>query len=157
MIIIKQLADHLKVLFAVLIVLVLGTLSAVRLMKIQVVGDEEIVNVTNSNDDTFSFSKVISPTRGEIVDLNGNHIIYNTTGNNVILEKAFFPEDNQMGNRVLLETYKILKNNGYEYMLGRKGFLPAMRYVDNYIIGKESIELCVESLVMLETRKFCQY
>jgi len=115
-IIIKQLADHLKVLFAVLIVLVLGTLSAVRLMKIQVVGDEEIVNVTNSNDDTFSFSKVISPTRGEIVDLNGNHIIYNTTGNNVILEKAFFPEDNQMGNRVLLETYKILKNNGYEYM-----------------------------------------
>ncbi|MBO5383048.1 MAG: hypothetical protein J6A30_01980 [Ruminococcus sp.] len=116
MIIIKQLADHLKVLFAVLIVLVLGTLSAVRLMKIQVVGDEEIVNVTNSNDDTFSFSKVISPTRGEIVDLNGNHIIYNTTGNNVILEKAFFPEDNQMGNRVLLETYKILKNNGYEYM-----------------------------------------
>ncbi len=116
MIIIKQLADHLKVLFAVLIVLVLGTLSAVRLMKIQVVGDEEIVNVTNSNDDTFSFSKVISPTRGEIVDLNGNHIIYNTTGNNVILEKAFFPEDNQMGNRILLETYKILKNNGYEYM-----------------------------------------
>lgn len=45
-------------------------------------------------------------------------------------------------------TYDIILEYCYEYMLGRKGFLPAMRYVDNYIIGKESIELCVESLDM---------
>lgn len=111
----KQIADRIKVVIAILIVLVLGALSAVRLMKIQVVGDDQLINTTHSDDDTFTFSKVITSTRGEIVDLNGNPIIYNTTGNNVILEKAFFPEDNQTGNRILLEIYKILKKRGYEY------------------------------------------
>ena len=111
----KEFINRLKVLIAVFIVLLLGTLSAVRLMKIQVVGNDEIIQSAVTHDNTFSYNKVILPTRGEIVDLNGNPIICNSTGNNVVLEKAFFPEDNTEGNRVLIEVYRILKKHGFEF------------------------------------------
>ena len=112
----KEFVSRLKVIIAVAVVLLLGTFSAVRLMKIQVVGNDEIIqSAIKSSDNTFSYTKTIQPTRGEIVDLNGNPIICNATGNNVVLEKAFFPEDNTEGNRILIEVYRILKKHGIEF------------------------------------------
>lgn len=111
----KGFAEHIKLALTVAFVLLLGILSAVRLMKIQIVGDDEIIKNPQSNSGAFVYTKNIKSTRGEIVDYSGNPIICNSTAYNVVIEKALFPEDNKTGNRILLETYQILLNHGYEF------------------------------------------
>lgn len=109
----KGISEHIKTLLTVFFVLLLGILSALRLMKIQVVGDNEIISSAPDNPGAFTYSEPITATRGEIVDYFGAPIISNKTGYSAVLKKAFFPDDDKDGNRVLIEAYNILKSHGY--------------------------------------------
>lgn len=110
----KSFADKIKSVIIVGIVLVLGITSAIRLMEIQIVGNEDIVPPERGEiDNSFSYTKKSKATRGEIVDYSGNLIVTNITSTDIILQKAFFPEDNQEGNKVLLQIYNELKHRGY--------------------------------------------
>lgn len=109
----KSFSDRIKSIITVGIVLSLGIVSSVRLMKIQIVGDEDIVAPRAEKDNSFTYIKNTKATRGEIIDYSGNPIVTNTTSNNIILQKAFFPEDNQEGNDTLLKIYNELKSRGY--------------------------------------------
>ncbi|MBQ8296661.1 MAG: hypothetical protein IJX77_02625 [Ruminococcus sp.] len=83
-------------------------------MEIQIVGNEDIVPPERGEiDNSFSYTKKSKATRGEIVDYSGNLIVTNITSTDIILQKAFFPEDNQEGNKVLLQIYNELKHRGY--------------------------------------------
>lgn len=115
----KEFADRIKFTLAVVFVLILGASSAMRLMKIQVVQDEEIVQtpVSYSDDNTFSYTKTSKATRGCISDYFNQPLIQNKTIYNIIMEKAFFPEDNQEGNRILLELYNLLNEKSYKVEL----------------------------------------
>ena len=55
----KGFAEHIKLALTVAFVLLLGILSAVRLMKIQIVGDDEIIKNPQSNSGAFVYTKNI--------------------------------------------------------------------------------------------------
>lgn len=112
----KSLAENLKSLLVILVVVMLAGLSALRLMKIQVMGDKDITAPQVQNeDDYFSFAREVKSTRGEILDYNGNPLVTNDIHTDIVLQMAFFPEDKAKGNRELLGIYKELKALGYEF------------------------------------------
>ena len=105
--------DTFKSLFTVLIVLVLGAMAGVRLMKIQVVGGESPDDLTVEG--AFTFTRDVTPTRGEIIDYRGNLIVANDTRCDIVLQKAFFPEDFQKGNDIILKACNMLSERGYKF------------------------------------------
>lgn len=88
-----------------------------RLMKIQIVGDENIGSpfIDGNNENSFTYTDVIKATRGEIIDYSGNVIIGNSAETDIVLKKAVFPEDYAEGNKILLEVYNALKECGYTF------------------------------------------
>lgn len=111
----KSISDSIKSVIIVVLVLILGVTSAMRLMEIQIVGDEVIAAPKNNNSvSPFVYTQTTAATRGNIVDYSGNMIIGNTSSTNIILKKAFFPEDTQEGNSILLQAYNELKSRGFQ-------------------------------------------
>ena len=107
----KTVSDTIKSIIIIALVIVLGTLASMRLMKIQIVGGDDIVAPNKYASDAIIYEREIVPTRGEILDFNGNRIIGNASRTDIVLQKAFFPEDLQEGNRVLLEIYRALEKH----------------------------------------------
>lgn len=98
-------SSYVKLTLASTLVLASCCLCAWRLLKIQVVESE---TYAKQNISTQTYTQTISATRGEIVDAQGNPIIENKVGYNVIIEPDTFPEDYADGNAVLLSIVQIL-------------------------------------------------
>ena len=111
----KTVSDTIKSIIIVALVVVLSTFASMRLMKIQVVGSDDIVTRRDYGNDALVYRREITPTRGEILDFNGNILIENTTSCDLVLQKAFFPEDIAEGNKCLLEIYNALLAHGYTF------------------------------------------
>ena len=109
----RTLSDTIKSIAVVGIVVLLAVLSGMKLMKIQIVGGEDIVTPKKYGPDAITYTHEIASTRGEIVDYRGNVIIANDTRCDLVLRMAFFPEDLQDGNRTLLAIYNALAQRGY--------------------------------------------
>lgn len=104
----RNASSYIKLSLASTLVLVSCCLCAWRLMKIQIVESETYIQQKTY---TQTYQQSINATRGEIRDSDGNPIIENKVGYNVIIEPDAFPEDNQEGNRVLLTLTNILSEN----------------------------------------------
>ena len=100
------LGDRLRAAILVLLVVISVILGGLRLMKIQVVNGTAYLEKAQS---TAVYAQPVSAARGEIVDSDGNTIVGNKIGYNIIVEKAYFPADNGAGNAVLLEVANLLK------------------------------------------------
>lgn len=111
----KGITDNLKSIFIVLLVIILGLLSGLRLMEIQVVGDDKIKKPTRYSENAVTFTRQIKATRGGIMDYGENVLVTNDARCDLVLQKAFFPEDLEEGNKCLLEIYNALKDHGYEF------------------------------------------
>ena len=98
----------------VALVTVLGVLSGMKLMKIQIVESEEESESEYARGD-FTFTRSVSATRGEIIDFSGNTIVASDNRCDAVLQKAFFPEDFKEGNKVLLAVYNALLEHGYKF------------------------------------------
>ncbi|MCM1507555.1 MAG: penicillin-binding transpeptidase domain-containing protein [Ruminococcus flavefaciens] len=88
--------------------------SSMRLMKLQVVGGDTIEE-TQESDDTLVYQKEVKATRGEIVDFNGNLLVTNDKHCDIVLQKAFFPENLSEGNEVLINVYMALLGHSYKF------------------------------------------
>ncbi|SEK61682.1 penicillin-binding protein 2 [Ruminococcus sp. YRD2003] len=137
----KSITDNIKSIIIVTIVVLLGTFASMRLMKIQVVGSENIVTHKTYGSDALTYVREITPTRGEILDFNGNVLVENTTRCDLVLRKAFFTEDIAEGNSCLLEIYKALLEHGYEF----EDTLPITKTMP-YEFTKEDVAEMVGSL-----------
>ncbi|HRR77646.1 MAG TPA: penicillin-binding transpeptidase domain-containing protein [Ruminococcus sp.] len=120
----KGITENIKSIIIVALVVVLAVLSAMRLMEIQVVGDEDIKTPSKYGPGTSVYTRSIKATRGEIMDYNGNIIVKNEARCDLVLRKAFFPEDLNEGNASLIGIYNALKERGYEV----KETLPITKY-----------------------------
>ena len=110
--ILRQISEFIRSTFLILLVLAAGGLAVYRLMMLQIVAaDEKEVVVTNTN----VYTQVMQATRGEIVDCNGDPIVSNKIGYNLIVEKAYFPYDAAEGNDILLQTIRMLGKAGYTW------------------------------------------
>lgn len=144
----KTFSDHIKVIVTVIFVLVMGILGAMRLMKIQVVSDSNTETVSPAGErNLITYTQSSKATRGDIVDCFGKPIIQNTIVYNIVLEKAFFPDENQEGNQILLDIYNLLKNNSYEMKLS----LPVSSSVPYKFTGKEEDSLNLKGKINLNS------
>lgn len=109
----RKFLDRLRAVFFFLILLGMMSLCVIDLMKIQIVDGEEYLEKTLT---TRMAAQVISSPRGEIVDRDGDEIVSNKTGFNVVVEKAFFPSDDQEINRVINGIAKILDEDGVAWI-----------------------------------------
>lgn len=103
----KPVSVYVKTTGATLLVLSSACLCGYRLMKIQIVNSDSYISRQYSMD---TYTQTIAATRGEIADCNGNPIVQNTVGYNIIIEPDSFPKDNETGNEVLLQLLHLLKN-----------------------------------------------
>ena len=106
------LGDRLRAAILVLLVVISVILGGLRLMKIQVVNGTTYLEKAQS---TAVYAQPVSAARGEIVDSDGNTIVGNKIGYNIIVEKAYFPADNGAGNAVLLEVANLLKERELDW------------------------------------------
>ncbi|MFA5658068.1 MAG: penicillin-binding transpeptidase domain-containing protein [Oscillospiraceae bacterium] len=104
--------NRLRIIFLIAVLLTALSLSLIRLMKIQIVQGAELLAQSVSK--TTGSQEILAP-RGEILDINGNSLVINEIGYNVIIEKAFFPTDIQQQNKIILQTVNILEYNGFEW------------------------------------------
>ncbi|MBO5103950.1 MAG: hypothetical protein J6B74_02670, partial [Ruminococcus sp.] len=114
MICIKTLSDTIKSVIIVSVVVMSVATSATRLMKIQVVGGDT-VSQTESDNNTLVYTKEVKATRGEIIDFNDNLIVTNDKRSDIVLQKAFFPEDFSKGNEVLINVYMALLKHSCKF------------------------------------------
>lgn len=102
-------SDRLRAIILVAFIIAGMLLCGVRLMKIQIVQGKEYL----ARSKTSSYGKqVINAARGEIVDVNGVQIVKNKAGFNIIIEKAFFPDELSEGNEIILRLAKLLDEDG---------------------------------------------
>lgn len=106
-------SDTIKSFIIITLVVLLGVLAASKLMKLQIVGDNDISSSHKYDAGAFTFEREVLSTRGEIIDYKGNVIIGNDSRCDIVLQKAFFPDDLQEGNKILLEIYNALLDNNY--------------------------------------------
>ena len=105
--------ERLRAALFFIIILGMFSLCAIDLMKIQIVDGAEYLERSKT---TSQASQVISSPRGEIVDINGNEIVSNKTGFNVVIEKAFFPGNKAEMNRIICGIAEILDEDGVEWI-----------------------------------------
>ena len=109
-------------------------LAMVRLMKIQIVEGENLLKLSINN---ISGTQEIIASRGEIVDINGNPLVANRVAFDIIIEKAFFPDDKQEQNQIILKLAKMLQNEGIEW----EESIPITKAKPyEYIEGKDSLK-----------------
>lgn len=115
----KSVSDTIKSVVIVLIVICLGVLSSMKLIKLQIVEGDEAVTAPKYDSDAITFKREVTPTRGEILDYNGNTIIGNTARTDIVLQYAVFPKEYQEGNAILLRAYNELyaKDHIFEEVL----------------------------------------
>lgn len=101
-----QLSQWIRNGFLVMLILVATGLGIYRLLHVQLLTEE---TTSDPKINTSVYTQVINASRGKIVDSNGEAIVSNKTGYNLIVEKAYFPADHAEGNRILLETIDILQ------------------------------------------------
>ena len=101
----KPISVYVKAAGATLLVLSSACLCGYRLMKIQIVDSNTYISQHYSTD---TYTQTIAATRGEIVDCNGDPIVQNSVGYNIIIEPDSFPKDNDSGNEVLLQLLHLL-------------------------------------------------
>lgn len=99
----------------VLIAMATASMAAagIRLMKLQIVDGADYLEKSRQN--TLGTQEILAA-RGEIVDCKGIPIVQNKVGFNVIVERAFLPDDLQKENEIILRTAKLLENDGEEWI-----------------------------------------
>ena len=113
----RKFIDGLITAIIILIVLASMSFAVIELLKIQVSEDNsEYIDFTGSAENITVSTQKINATRGEITDINGNPIVKNKVGYNVIIQAAFFPDDLNDGNEVLLKLSELLENDGVSWI-----------------------------------------
>lgn len=115
-------------------------MSSMKLMKLQIVGSDT-AEETEIYDDTLVYQREVKATRGEILDFSGNLLVTNDERCDIVLQKAFFPEDLAEGNEVLINAYMTLIGHSYKF----REILP-ITMTEPYEFTKEEVSRVKENL-----------
>ncbi len=88
------------------------TSGVLDLMKIQIVNGDSYLEQAES---TTIYTQTISAPRGQIVDASGEWLVSNKSGLNVVLDKAFFPSDDDEINRIIITAIRIFEEEGVSW------------------------------------------
>lgn len=109
----RKLVDGIRAIVVVSLVLLAMSFCGIRLMKLQIVEGKAYLEKSKVNS---LGSQMIKAARGEIVDSKGLPIVGNKVGFNIIIEKAFFPNDKQKQNDIILRVATLLQKDGLDWV-----------------------------------------
>lgn len=110
----KSVSDTIKAIIIAALVISFGTASSMKLVQLQIVEGDEAVASSKYDKEAITFKREVTPTRGEILDYRGNVIVGSNSRTDIVIHYAFFPKDNQEGNKILLNVYRELAEKGHE-------------------------------------------
>ncbi len=108
----KEILERLRTAFLAILVVIAVALGLIRLMSVQIVNGNAYLQ---KSEYTSVYTQKIKATRGQIVDTDGNPLIENKVGYNVIIDDTYFPSDNKEANEILIQTTKLLEDAGFEW------------------------------------------
>lgn len=108
----KEILERLRTAFLAILVVIAVALGLIRLMTVQIVNGDAYLQ---QSEYTSVYTQTIKATRGQIVDADGNPIVENKVGFNVIIDDTYFPSDNKEANEILIQTVRILKEAKLEW------------------------------------------
>ena len=127
-----------RVLVIVFISLLSFAVFTGMLINIQMVNPQNFF--TDSAVSSFNIS--VSAPRGEILDCNGNSLVYNEQTNTVVFNSLEFPADNESRNAIIFNLIKLLEKNGEQWI----DTLPVIFDENGEIIYKENEDAAVSYL-----------
>ena len=108
----REVAEKLRFVLMLILTLMIVSLGVLRLMRIQLVEGDEYLEKSKS---VRVAAQVINAPRGEIMDKNGEYLVKNRSGFNVVALKAFFPDDNETADHAVYKTACVLSEYGCEW------------------------------------------
>ncbi len=108
----KEILERLRTAFLAILVVIAVALGLIRLMTVQIVNGDAYLQ---QSEYTSVYTQTIKATRGQIVDADGNPLVENKVGFNVIIDDTYFPSDNKEANEILIQTVRILKEAKLEW------------------------------------------
>lgn len=108
----KEFFARFRTAFLAILVVISVAFGCIRLMTIQIVNGDEYLQ---ENEYTSIYTQPIKATRGQIIDANGNKIVENKVGFNVIIDASRFPDDKKEGNAIIFETLQVLKEHNLKW------------------------------------------
>lgn len=108
----KEILERLRTAFLAILVVISVALGLIRLMTVQIVNGDTYLQ---QSEYTSVYTQNIKATRGQIVDADGNPLVENKVGFNVIIDDTYFPSENKEANEILIQTVRILKEAGLEW------------------------------------------
>ena len=100
---------------AICVMLFFFAFFAFDLVKLQIIDGEEYAAASSAvSEKTAS----ISAARGEIVDRDGNPLVYNDQGYSVIFDHAYFPSAKEQGkrNEIIISLIRLFESNSLEWL-----------------------------------------
>lgn len=108
----REILERLRTAFLAILVVIAVALGLIRLMTVQIVNGDTYLQ---QSEYTSVYTQTIKATRGQIVDSDGNPIIENKVGFNVIIDDTYFPSDNKEANEIIMQTVEILREAKREW------------------------------------------
>lgn len=157
-----------KIRFVAMVLMVVFVISSfgIILMKIQIVDGKKYLSESKQSTSVY---QTVKAARGEIVDINGKPIVKNKVGFNAVIERAFFPNDDQQQNEIILKLAKLLNSDDvvwkqsipitetkpYEYLENREKEIEIMKDADhlrlaNYATAGDCIDALIEKYKISE-------
>lgn len=99
---------------SVCVILAFFFFFAFDLVKVQIIEGEKYDAASSS---VSSKTATISAARGEIVDCNGNALVYNDQGYSIIFDAAYFPSTKEQAqrNEIIISLIRLFESSGLEW------------------------------------------
>ncbi len=123
------------------VILAFFVFFAFDLVKVQLIEGEEYDAASSS---VSAKTATIPSARGEIVDCNGNPLVYNDQGYSVIFDAAYFPSSKEQANRndIILNLIRLFEGRGLAWIDN----LPLVIDANGAISFKEDSEKLIEEM-----------
>lgn len=126
---------------SVCVILAFFFFFAFDLVKVQIIEGEEYDAASSS---VSSKTATISAARGEIVDCNGNALVYNDQGYSIIFDAAYFPSSREQAqrNEIIISLIRLFESSGLEW----NDNLPLVIDKNGAVAFKEDSEKLIEEM-----------
>ena len=98
---------------AVCVVLIFFSALVGDLVKLQIIDGDSYAQAVSS---VSTRTATITAARGEIVDTNGNKLVYNEQSYSIVFNASYFPSEQEKRNEIIISLIRLFEDNGLEWI-----------------------------------------
>ena len=99
---------------AVCVVLIFFSALVGDLVKLQIIDGDSYAQAVSS---VSTRTATITAARGEIVDTNGNKLVYNEQSYSIVFNASYFPSEQEKRNEIIISLIRLFEDNGLEWIM----------------------------------------